>query len=127
MIRLPGLDVDSDFERLAEGLTRARQMVQDPAMRRLCELAPTPGRGTPAEKREWIRASCNSIPHTVGTCAKGAPSESLAVVDSSGRVHGIEGLSVIDASIIPLLPAGFPHLVTVMLEERLAPETNSRS
>ena len=36
-----------------------------------------------------------------------------------GRVHGVEGLSVIDASIIPEPTAGFPHLVTIMLADRL--------
>jgi len=43
-----------------------------------------------------------------------------AVVDAQGRVHGIDGLSVVDASIIPEPPSGFPHLVTIMLAEHLA-------
>jgi choline dehydrogenase len=42
------------------------------------------------------------------------------VVDNLGRVHGIEGLSVIDASIIPEATAGFPHLITLMLANSLA-------
>ena len=42
------------------------------------------------------------------------------VVDAAGRVHGVEGLRVIDASIMPEPPAGFPHLVTIMIAERLA-------
>jgi choline dehydrogenase-like flavoprotein len=43
-----------------------------------------------------------------------------AVVDASGAVHGTDGLYVVDASIIPDPPSGFPHLITVMLAERLA-------
>jgi choline dehydrogenase-like flavoprotein len=43
-----------------------------------------------------------------------------AVVDASGRVYGIEELFVVDASIIPDAPSGFPHLVTIMLAERLS-------
>jgi choline dehydrogenase len=42
------------------------------------------------------------------------------VVDDVGRVHGVPGLSVIDASIIPEPTAGFPHLVTIMLADHLA-------
>jgi choline dehydrogenase len=50
----------------------------------------------------------------------GASAADGAVVDASGRVHGLAGLAVVDASIIPEPPAGFPHLVTIMLAERLA-------
>ena len=42
------------------------------------------------------------------------------VVDHLGRVHGVDGLHVLDASIIPDAPAGFPHVVTIMAAERLA-------
>ena len=42
------------------------------------------------------------------------------VVDAGGRVHGVDRLLVIDASIIPDAPSGFPHLITIMLAERLA-------
>lgn len=42
------------------------------------------------------------------------------VVDALGRVHGTERLSVIDASIIPEAPSGFPHIVTIMLAEHLS-------
>jgi choline dehydrogenase len=42
------------------------------------------------------------------------------VVDAAARVHGVEGLRVVDASIIPEPPSGFPHIVTLMLAEHLA-------
>lgn len=42
------------------------------------------------------------------------------VVDALGRVHGLARLSVIDASVIPDAPSGFPHLVTIMVAEHLA-------
>ena len=42
------------------------------------------------------------------------------VVDAAGRVHGVDGLRVIDASVIPDAPSGFPHLVTIMVAEHLA-------
>ena len=43
-----------------------------------------------------------------------------AVVDAEGRVHGVERLWVVDASIIPEPPSGFPNLITMMLAERIA-------
>jgi choline dehydrogenase len=46
--------------------------------------------------------------------------EDGAVVDADGRVHGLGSLSVIDASVIPDAPSGFPHLITTMLAERLS-------
>jgi choline dehydrogenase len=42
------------------------------------------------------------------------------VVDARGQVHGVDGLSVIDASVIPDPPSGFPHLITIMLAEHLS-------
>jgi choline dehydrogenase-like flavoprotein len=50
----------------------------------------------------------------------GAPADG-AVVDAGGRVHGTRGLRVIDASIMPEPPSGFPHVITIMIAEHLAP------
>jgi len=49
----------------------------------------------------------------------GPSDDDAAVVDPLGRVHRVEGLSVVDSSIIPEPTAGFPHLVTIMLADRL--------
>jgi choline dehydrogenase-like flavoprotein len=51
--------------------------------------------------------------------------EQGAVVDPSGRVHGTEGLSVVDASIMPDVPSGFTHIPTIMIAERLSEEIAS--
>jgi choline dehydrogenase len=48
-----------------------------------------------------------------------------AGVDPSGQVHGTEGLSVVDASIIPDAPSGFTHIPTIMFAERLSEEIGS--
>lgn len=56
----------------------------------------------------------------MGTCTVGPSPDAGAVVDALGRVHGVDGLHVIDASIIPVPPSGFPHPVTVMIAEHLA-------
>jgi choline dehydrogenase len=58
--------------------------------------------------------------HPVGTCIMGPASDSGAVVDGRGRVHGLDGLSVIDASIIPRIPSANTHLAVIALAERCA-------
>jgi choline dehydrogenase-like flavoprotein len=45
--------------------------------------------------------------------------ENGAVVDALGRVHGVSGLAVVDASIMPEPPSGFPHIITIMIAEHL--------
>lgn len=64
--------------------------------------------------------------HPVGTCRMGAATDPRAVVDGKGRVHGLEGLSVIDASIIPRVPSANTHLCVIALAERLAAEFVAR-
>jgi len=50
----------------------------------------------------------------------GPSSAQRAVVDAAGRVHGVERLFVVDASIMPTVPSGFTHIPTVMIAERLS-------
>ena len=58
--------------------------------------------------------------HPVGTCRMGTHTDPTAVVDAEGRVFGLRGLSVIDASIIPRIPSANTHLCVIALAERLA-------
>ncbi len=61
-----------------------------------------------------------SYPHVAGTCAMGPRPDDGAVVDTTGRVHGTDRLSVIDASIVPNGPSAFTHFPVVMIAERLS-------
>ena len=72
-----------------------------------------------------IRADSYSFPHVVGTCAMGPRPDEGAVVDTSGRVHGTERLSVVDASIVPNGPSAFTHIPTIMIAERLSQQIAS--
>lgn len=58
--------------------------------------------------------------HACGTCAMGTEGNRMAVVDGAGRVHGVEGLRVVDASIMPSIPCANVNLTTIMLAEKLA-------
>ena len=119
-IVLPGLRVERDTERLMEGYELGLAIANHPAIRALAE---EPAPATPsgaAELRERVVTSAYSLPHVVGTCRMGPSPDAGDVVDEGGRVHGVDGLRVIDASVIPDAPSGFPHLVTIMVAEHLA-------
>jgi choline dehydrogenase len=68
----------------------------------------------------WIQRAAETIYHPVGTCKMGAAGDSMAVVDDQLRVMGIEGLRVIDASVIPLLVGGNTNAPTIMIAEKAA-------
>jgi len=117
-IDLPPLD-DTDVDRLLEACRRAHEVVSDPAVRAGCG-DPPPAFGNDDASRARVRAEAYSLPHVVGTCAMGRSPEAGAVVDADGRVHGTDGLHVIDASIVPEPPSGFPHLWAIAVAERLS-------
>jgi choline dehydrogenase len=119
-IDLPNLRDSLDVERLAEGYRRGLEVAARPEIRRLCADPLAPAVRGIDEERELIRANGYSFPHVVGTCSMGPRPEDGAVVDTSGRVHGIERLSVIDASIVPNGPSAFTHIPTIMIAERLS-------
>jgi choline dehydrogenase len=120
VIELPDRRDPFDVERLVEGYRRGLEVAGGPQVRRLCTDPPSPDIRDPHELPELIRADGYAFPHVVGTCSMGPRPEDGAVVDASGRVHGTERLSVIDASIVPNGPSGFTHIPTVMLAERLS-------
>jgi choline dehydrogenase len=107
-----------DVERLAEGYDRALEVACSPEIRSLC--AETAGAGRTSRRG----GACEGVLPTpfVGTCSMGPRPDDGAVVDGSGRVCGVERLSVVDASIMPDVPSGFTHIPTIMIAERLSDE-----
>jgi len=69
---------------------------------------------------EHIRHNVAGTFHPVGTCRMGAVTDRDAVTDNAGRVRGIAGLRVIDASIMPTAPRGNTNIPTIMLAEKIA-------
>jgi 5-(hydroxymethyl)furfural/furfural oxidase len=69
---------------------------------------------------EFVRKEVSGVYHPVGTCRMGQASDPDAVVDSRGRVIGVDGLRVIDASIMPTIPRGNTNIPTIMLAEKLS-------
>ena len=83
------------------------------------ELKPGPDAESPEQLEAALRERLELIYHPVGTCRMSDEGED-AVVDSSLRVHGVEGLRVVDASVMPTIPGGNTHAPTVMIAERAA-------
>ena len=111
-----------DRARLAEGVERAREVAQAPELRRLLGRETRPGpdvSGRPAIERFLDHAAVHYY-HPVGTCKMGPPSDPDSVVDSEGRVHGIEGLYVADASLMPAVTSGNTNMPTAVIGERIA-------
>jgi choline dehydrogenase len=89
------------------------------------ELSPGPGVQTDEELGRFLRRTTNHRHHPVGTCAMGTgPS---AVVDAELRVHGIEGLRVVDASVMPDEPSGNTNIPTIMIAEKAADMIRGRT
>ena len=113
----------ADLRRARQGLRLADAVARHPAM------AVSAGRrpGVPAEvvaddnaALDWIRASTWTYHHPVGTCAMGLDPGAGAVVDADGRVYGVEGLSVVDASILPDIPSANTNIPVIMAAEHIA-------
>ena len=82
------------------------------------EIAPGAKLQSDEELLDWVRNNAETTYHPVGTCKMG--SDPLAVVDRELRVHGIEGLRVADASIMPTLTSGNTNAPAIMIGEKCA-------
>ena len=107
-----------DMARLVAGFKRMREILAQPAMATLGgrELAASAGAQTDAQIEAFIRGHADTIYHPVGSCRMG--SGPLDVVDADLRVHGLQGLRVIDASIMPSIVGGNTNAPTIMIAEK---------
>jgi choline dehydrogenase len=98
----------------------ARAIMTAPAMAplRVSEMAPGVDRNTDDEILDWVKAAAETTYHPVGTCKMGT--DAMAVVDAKLRVHGIAGLRVADASIMPTLTSGNTNAPSIMIGEKAA-------
>jgi choline dehydrogenase len=115
-------DSDHDLAVLLEGVALARRLARQAPLAGLVgeELAPGAHVLEPEALRAAIRAGGQHYYHPVGTCKMGPASDPLAVVDASGHVHGLEGLVVADASIMPVIPRANTNIPTVVIGEKIA-------
>jgi choline dehydrogenase-like flavoprotein len=110
---------DDDVETLLTGYRMTREIIQQTPMARY-GLKDMHSEGMYGDEQliELLRQRTDTIYHPVGTCKMG--NDEHAVVDSQLRVHGIERLRVVDASIMPTLVGGNTNAASIMIAERAA-------
>jgi choline dehydrogenase len=116
-----------DLQRMRDGVRRVLGFAGQPAFRAIAEAIDLVGTDISAwgeigetDLDRWIMEECFDAQHAAGTCRMGRPDDRRSVVDPACRVLGIQGLRVIDASIMPIHVRANTHLTTVMIGEAMA-------
>lgn len=114
------LQTEFDIRTMINAIRITREIISQKAFDKYRgqELAPGPAVESDAEMVTWLRANAMTTFHPVGTCKMG--SDPMAVVDSRLNVHGIKGLRVADASIMPIISSGNTNAPAIMIGERAA-------
>jgi choline dehydrogenase len=109
-----------DLARLAEVVERIREVARQAPLSHLLgdEIYPAP-EATGAALSEAIASTVVHYYHPAGSCKMGPPSDPCAVVDHDGRVHGLDGLFVGDASVMPSVISGNTNMPTIVIGEKL--------
>ena len=114
-IRHAFLSDPDDVDVMMDGLRLTMDIARAPALGRYCrEPFVAPESAEPDDLRAHLARRSQTLYHPVGTCAMGS------VVDSELRVHGIEALRVVDASVMPAVPRGNTNAPTIAVAERAA-------
>ena len=119
-IRFNFLSTEHDRTGIVNVLRKGRELMATSPLKEVTgqEIAPGAHLQSDAELLEWVRNNAETTYHPVGTCKMG--NDPRAVVDSELRVHGITGLRVADASIMPTLTSGNTNAPTIMIGEKCA-------
>ncbi|GHB26935.1 choline dehydrogenase [Salinicola rhizosphaerae] len=117
---------ERDWEEFRAAIRLTREIINQPAMDayRGREISPGPNVESDEELDAFVRQHAETAYHPCGTCRMGTGED--AVVDGEGRVHGIESLRVIDASIMPQIVTGNLNATTIMIAEKLADSVRGR-
>jgi choline dehydrogenase len=121
VIRTNYLTTAADLKDVAEGGRLLRQIAAAPPLAAVIESELQPGRAAESDEQLLadFRARAGSVFHACGSCAMG-PDPAQAVVDARLRVHGLERLRVVDASIFPAVTSGNTQAPVVMVAEKAA-------
>lgn len=110
----------ADCRTTIAGIRMVRDVVAQPAFAayRGAELSPGDAVQSDGELTRWLRANAMTTFHPVGTCRMGT--DPMAVVDARLAVHGVEGLRVADASVMPVIVSGNTNAPAIMIGEKAA-------
>jgi choline dehydrogenase len=120
MIQMNYLQSQSDVQKLVAGIKLMRQLFQTNVFDLFRGREVAPGADVTSDRalEAYIRETCGTVFHPVGTCKMGT--DSMAVVDPDLKVHGVQGLRVVDASIMPTIVTGHTNAPTIMIGEKAA-------
>jgi choline dehydrogenase-like flavoprotein len=109
-----------DVARLVRGFKAMRRLMQQPALARHGGVESSASREaqSDAQIEQFVRHHADTIYHPVGTCRMGPDAATGAVVDARLRVHGVEGLRVVDASVMPSVVGGNTNAPVIMIAEK---------
>src|SRR5207248_8391674 len=112
------LSTQNDKDTIVAGLRVARSIFQTPTMRRLITEEFWPGHGTDSDEDwlEHVKKTGSTALHQTSTCMMG--SHPMSVVDNELRVHGVGGLRVVDASVMPAVVSGNTNATVIMIAEK---------
>jgi choline dehydrogenase len=122
-IELNYLDDPDDLRRLVEGVRLCWQVVHEPEIVEQTERLAAPEPAVMASEEaieEYVKRTCSTLFHPVGTARMGPDGDPDAVVDQFCRVRGVRGLNVVDASIMPNIIRANTNLTCIMVGERAA-------
>ncbi|MDH4653179.1 MULTISPECIES: choline dehydrogenase [unclassified Pseudomonas] len=117
---------EQDWQEFRDGIRITREIMGQPALDpyRGRELSPGANLKSDAELDEFIRTHAETAFHPSCSCKMGT--DDMAVVDGQGRVHGMEGLRVVDASVMPEIITGNLNATTIMIAEKIADRIRGR-
>ncbi|KID31649.1 choline dehydrogenase-like flavoprotein [Prauserella sp. Am3] len=121
------LSTEHDRTAMRDAIVHLTRVLRTEPFQRITDEVFIDAHGTPLTElhgddayQQWLRSSVGDYFHAVGTARMGPAHDARAVVDQRGRVHGVQNLRVIDASIMPEVPSANTHLPVVMIAERLS-------
>ena len=115
------LDQEHDVTRMVQMTAMCREIFGTKAFSNALtgtELMPGPEYQNDDDLLTFVRARCDSYHHQVGSCKMG--SDTMAVVDPQLKVHGLEGVRVVDASVMPQITTGNIHAPIMMIAEKVS-------
>jgi choline dehydrogenase len=120
------LATETDRQTVVDGLKLLRRIMATPRMQRFVESEFQPGPAIESDEQllDYARRRGGTVYHPTSTCKMGG--DAMAVVDPELRVHGLEGLRVADASVMPTVVSGNTNAATIMIGERAADMVRQR-
>ncbi|KFD20884.1 MULTISPECIES: choline dehydrogenase [Tatumella] len=111
---------EQDWQEFRDCIRLTREIINQPALDKYRGKELSPGMDCQSDEQldEFVRNHAETAYHPCGTCKMG--NDEMAVVDAEGRVHGLQGLRVVDASIMPEIVTGNLNATTIMIGEKMA-------